>query len=51
LGFRNQSWISRQNKIRFIETGFFMKGKIGNSGDKKETWGAGREEIEFIFTV
>jgi hypothetical protein len=45
--FRNQSWISRQKKIRFIETEFFMKGKIGNSGGKKETWGAGREKIVY----
>jgi hypothetical protein len=24
-----------------------MKGKIGNSGGKKETWGAGREKIVY----
>jgi hypothetical protein len=33
--FRSQSWISRQKKIRFIETKFFMKDKRGNSGDEK----------------
>jgi hypothetical protein len=34
--FRNQNWISRQKKNRFIKTEFFMKGKTGNSRGKKE---------------
>jgi hypothetical protein len=32
-----------KKQIRFIEIEFFMKGKTGNSGGEKETWGAGRE--------
>jgi hypothetical protein len=28
----------KAKKNRFIETGFFMKGKKRNSGVKKETW-------------
>jgi hypothetical protein len=34
----------KAKKNLVYRNGFFMKGKIGNSGGKKETWGAGREK-------
>jgi hypothetical protein len=41
----------KAKKNLVYRNGFFMEGKIGNSGGKKETWGDGREKKNQISAV